>query len=178
MGSSQSEYSNNVNKKITVGDTKDSKINAIGQRVFELGTIPKVSINLSEYLRLQGIEREYNHLQKKQDRLEVVEPVDCYGALQDNLYNELEVLYTKYRGCFIWDLSNILCGIIAFYINKYLEEAPINFENEEEFHNDLKYISDTMHHYFIKGDVDRDDDVESVKIALELLQKHLFSLWT
>lgn len=178
MGSSQSEYSNNVNrKKIAVGDTKDSNINAIGQRVFELGTIPKVSINLSEYLRLQGIEREYKHLQKKQDRLEVVEPIDCYGALKDNLYNELEVLYTKYRGCFIWDLSNILCGIIAFYINKYLEEAPISFE-DEEFYNDLKYISDTMHHYFTKGDVDRDDDVESVKIALELLQKQVFSLWT
>ena len=39
MGSSQSEYSNNIHKKsITVGDTKDKKVkvNSIGQRVFEL----------------------------------------------------------------------------------------------------------------------------------------------
>ena len=50
MGSSQSEYSNNVNrKKIAVGDTKDSNINAIGHRVFELGTIPNVYINIYEY---------------------------------------------------------------------------------------------------------------------------------
>lgn len=162
-------------------------------------SIVKVSIDMDEYLRLKETERECIQLRKGEevntpntvqedtkDSVYVVECDDCYDLLHKNLYNELDALYTKYRGAFIWNLDITLCGVIAFYVRHYLEDSPEDFNWDEPTrlrYNTLAHAVSSLEYYFdrsTKGGGDNlDEDARKVVLeALAELREYWFSMWT
>lgn len=152
--------------------------------------IVKVSIDMDEYLRLKEVEKECVGLRKdilayKTDSIFVEEHEVCYKRLHENLYNELEVLYTKYRGSAIWNLDITLCGVIAFFVRKYLEGSPEAFDYDENSrlrYNTLVHAVTSLEYYFDKansgGDNLNQEDRELVLEALSELREYWFSMWT
>lgn len=152
--------------------------------------IVKVSIDMDEYLRLKEVEKECVGLRKdilayKSNSIFVEEHEVCYERLHENLYNELEVMYTKYRGSAIWNLDITLCGVIAFFVRKYLEGSPEKFDYDENSrlrYNTLVHAVTSLEYYFDKansgGDNLNQEDRESVLEALSGLREYWFSMWT
>nr|DAN02594.1 MAG TPA: hypothetical protein [Caudoviricetes sp.] len=152
--------------------------------------IVKVSIDMDEYLRLKEVEKECVGLRKdilayKSNSIFVEEHEVCYERLYENLYNELEVLYTKYRGSAIWNLDITLCGVIAFFVRKYLEGSPEAFDYDENSrlrYNTLVHAVTSLEYYFDKanngGDSLNEEDRELVLEALSELREYWFSMWT
>ena len=153
-------------------------------------SVVKVSIDMNEYLRLKDIEKECVGLGRdilayKSNSIFVEEHEVCYERLHENLYNELEVFYTKYRGSAIWNLDITLCGIIAFFVRKYLEGSPEDFnydENTRLRHNRLVHAVSSLEYYFDKsssgGDNLNQEDRELILEALSDLREYWFSMWT
>lgn len=152
--------------------------------------VVKVSIDMDEYLRLKAIEKECVGLRKdilayKSNSIFVEEHEVCYERLHENLYNELEVLYTKYRGSAIWNLDITLCGVIAFFVRKYLEGSPEAFDYDENSrlrYNTLVHAVTSLEYYFDKanngGDNLNQEDRELVLEALSEVREYWFSMWT
>lgn len=152
--------------------------------------VVKVSIDMDEYLRLKAIEKECVGLRKdilayKSNSIFVEEHEVCYERLYENLYNELEVLYTKYRGSAIWNLDITLCGVIAFFVRKYLEGSPEAFDYDENSrlrYNTLVHAVTSLEYYFDKanngGDSLNQEDRELVLEALSEVREYWFSMWT
>ena len=173
-----SKFSNSYNK-----NTKD-EIRYLPENVV------KVSIDMDEYLRLKDVEKECVGLRRdilacKSNSIFVEEHDVCYERLHENLYNELEVLYTKYRGSAIWNLDITLCGIIAFFVRKYLEGSPESFDYDENTrlrYNTLVHAVTSLEYYFDKansgGDNLNQEDRELVLEALSELREYWFSMWT
>ena len=157
-------------------------------------SIVKVSIDMDEYLRLKEIEKECIQLRKGEevntpntvqedtkDSVYVVECDDCYDLLHKNLYNELDALYTKYRGAFIWNLDSTLSGVIAFHVKYFLEDSIIDWDSDDchrKIHRELKYAYKVLHYYFKKGDSWKEKDVRCVRRALKFLRRNWFAMWT
>jgi len=160
-------------------------------------SIVKVSIDMDEYLRLKEVEKECIQLRKGEevntsntvqedikDSVYVVECDDCYDLLHKNLYNELDALYTKYRGAFIWNLDITLCGVIAFYVRHYLEDSPEDFNWDEPTrlrYNTLTHAVTSLEYYFDKSINDDNIDEDARKVVLEALaelREYWFSMWT
>lgn len=150
--------------------------------------VVKVSIDMDEYLRLKAIEKECVGLRKdivayKSDSIYVEEPDVCYDMLHSNLYNELEVLYTKYRGSAIWNLDITLCGVIAFFVRKYLEGSPEDFDYDENTrlrYNTLVHAVSSLEYYFDKSVKDENLNLEDRELVLEALseiREYWFSMW-
>lgn len=151
--------------------------------------IVKVSIDMDEYLRLKAIEKECVGLRKdilayKTDSIFVEENEVCYERLHENLYDELEVLYTKYRGSAIWNLDITLCGVIAFFVRKYLEGSPEAFDYDENSrlrYNTLVHAVTSLEYFFDKSTSEdnlNEEDRELVLEALSELREYWFSMWT
>lgn len=157
-------------------------------------SIVKVSIDMDEYLRLKEIEKECIQLRKGEevstsntvkedtkDSVFVEERDVCYDRLQENLYNELEVLYTRYRGSAIWNLDSTLSGVIAFHVKYFLEDSIIDWGSDDphrKMHRELKYAYKVLHYYFKKGDSWKEKDVRCVRRALKFLRRNWFAMWT
>lgn len=156
-------------------------------------SIVKVSIDMDEYLRLKEIERECIRLRsggcgvvKEEPNINTcsvfVEERDvCYDRLQENLYNELEVLYTRYRGSAMWNLDSTLSGVIAFHVKYFLEDSIIDWDSDDchrKIHRELKYAYKVLHYYFKKGDSWKEKDVRCVRRALKFLRRNWFAMWT
>lgn len=157
-------------------------------------SIVKVSIDMDEYLRLKEIEKECIQLRKGEevntsntvqedtkDSVFVEERDVCYDRLQENLYNELEVLYTRYRGSAMWNLDSTLSGVIAFHVKYFLEDSIIDWDSDDchrKIHRELKYAYKVLHYYFKKGDSWKEKDVRCVRRALKFLRRNWFAMWT
>lgn len=152
--------------------------------------VVKVSIDMGEYLRLKAIEKECVGLRKdilayKSNSIFVEEHEVCYERLHENLCNELEAIYTRYRGSAIWNLDITLCGVIAFFVRKYLEDSPESFDYDEDTrlrYNTLVHAVTSLEYYFDKansgGDNLNEEDRELVLEALSELREYWFSMWT
>lgn len=141
-------------------------------------SIVKVSIDMDEYLRLKEIEKECIRLR---NNVFVEEHEVCYEHLHQNLYNELEVLYTRYRGSAIWNLDSTLSGVIAFHVKYFLEDSIIAWDSDDrhrKMHRELKYAYKVLHYYFKKGDSWKEKDIRCVRRALKFLRRNWFAMWT
>ena len=172
-----------------MGNSKSCSKNTKDEIRYLPENVVKVSIDMDEYLRLKAIERECVSLRKdilayKTDSIFVEEHEVCYERLHENLYNELEVLYTKYRGSAIWNLDITLCGVIAFFVRKYLEGSSESFDYDENTrlrYNTLVHAVTSLEYYFDKsndnGELNQEDR-ELVLEALSELREYWFSMWT
>lgn len=141
-------------------------------------SIVKVSIDMDEYLRLKEIEKECIRLR---NNVFVEEHEVCYEHLHQNLYNELEVLYTRYRGSAIWNLDSTLSGVIAFHVKYFLGDSIIDWDSDDchrKMHRELKYAYKVLYYYFKKGDSWKEKDVRCVRRALKFLRRNWFAMWT
>ena len=78
-----------------------------------------------------------------------------------------------------------MCGVIAFFVRKYLEGSPEKFDYDENSrlrYNTLVHAVTSLEYYFDKansgGDNLNQEDRGLVLEALSELREYWFSMWT